>query len=66
MTTNRIDHLDEALLRAGHVDRRFYFSPPDDYVLAHMFGVFYHGADDEVCQRFVWNVNNRSAKDNAK
>lgn len=66
MTTNHIEKLDEALLRGGRVDRRFYFGPPEDAQLASLFRTFYPHANESVIQEFVKKVSERPAKDNAR
>lgn len=53
MTTNHIERLDEALLRAGRVDRRFYFGMPDKDCVERLFKLFYTDARDEDVAQFV-------------
>lgn len=62
MTTNRVEKLDEALIRGGRVDRRFYFGPPDDEQLESLFKSFYPGAQERVIEQFVKTVNEREGK----
>lgn len=62
MTTNRVDRLDEALIRGGRVDRRFYFGPPNNEQLGSLFKSFYPGAEERLVKKFVKKVNAREGK----
>lgn len=57
MTTNSIEKLDEALLRGGRIDRKFYFGPPTDYQIKGLFKSFYEDADDKITEEFLQVIN---------
>lgn len=63
MTTNHIDKLDQALIRGGRVDRRFFFPMPDDDQIFHVFKGFYPECDDAVAREFVAKVRGREEKE---
>merc|ERR1711879_912895 len=48
MTTNYIDRLDSALIRAGRVDMKVEFKHADDYQLAEYFKWFYDESKEEA------------------
>lgn len=56
MTTNHPERLDEALLRAGRVDRRFYFSAPTDEMIKNYLKSFYKNATSEDAEAFLQAV----------
>lgn len=58
-TTNHLERLDPALIRAGRVDRRFEFVHPNSKHLAKLFQSFYPDADDKLAQRFASVVLDR-------
>lgn len=58
-TTNHIDKLDPALIRAGRVDRRFEFVHPNHRHMCALFLSFYEDAPREVAERFADEVLNR-------
>lgn len=62
MTTNFIEKLDDALLRAGRVDRRFHFVMPKQDEIAKMFASFYPNAGMEVAREFAQLVFKRKEK----
>lgn len=57
LTTNHKDRLDEALVRAGRIDRQFLFDLPGEDEIRVLFERFYPDcSDDEVKARFVQAV----------
>ncbi len=63
MTTNHVERLDPALIRAGRVDRKFEFKPPNTAQVADMFQTYYPLAERELAQRFADKVFERKEKD---
>lgn len=59
LTTNHIDRLDPALVRAGRVDRKFEFNYPDKNQMAKLFQSFYPQADDALAKKFAEKVFQR-------
>ncbi len=53
MTTNHIERLDPALIRAGRVDRKFEFMPPTEEMIARFFQSFYPDAEDGTAKKFA-------------
>ena len=53
MTTNHIEKLDPALIRAGRVDRRFEFPNPSRQQIADFFLSFYPQARRELADKFA-------------
>ena len=53
MTTNHIERLDPALIRAGRVDRKFEFKPPTQEMMAKYFKSFYPDATDAKAKEFA-------------
>ena len=54
MTTNHLEHLDNALIRPGRVDVKELFDNASEYQIHNMFLRFYEGADmlaDEFVKR---------------
>lgn len=62
LTTNHIDKLDPALLRAGRVDRRFRFHPPSRREVALLFQRFYPDAALDLAEQFADKVFDRPEK----
>lgn len=62
LTTNHIERLDPALLRAGRIDRRFKFNPPTRKEIAALFQNFYPDAGDELAKKFADKVFQRPEK----
>lgn len=60
MTTNYINRLDPALIRAGRVDRKFEFKLPSAEQMAALFASFYPDADKKLCEKFADEVLKRS------
>lgn len=58
-TTNHLERLDPALIRAGRVDRRFEFVHPNAKHLAKLFQSFYPDASDSLAQKFATVVLDR-------
>lgn len=58
-TTNHIEKLDAALIRAGRVDRRFEFDHPSAKQMAALFKSFYEDATQGLCEKFADMVLNR-------
>lgn len=57
LTTNHKDKLDEALVRAGRIDRQFLFDLPGENEIRTLFERFYPDcSDEEVKDRFVQAV----------
>eukprot|EP00171_Calliarthron_tuberculosum_P002127 IDg2127t1 len=56
MTTNHIERLDPALLRAGRVDRRFHFPPPDHQQIKSLFLCYYPEASEHLADNFATAV----------
>lgn len=52
LTTNHIDRLDSALVRAGRVDRRFCFETPTQEQLEQVFRFFYPEASESIAHQF--------------
>lgn len=65
MTTNHIERLDQALLRAGRVDRQFYFRPPNQEDIGKLFKSFYPDASTDTVCKFVTNIENRPKEQNS-
>lgn len=63
MTTNHIDRLDPALIRAGRVDRKFEFGLPDKKQMAKFFKSFYPDAEDSLAELFAESVWARPEKE---
>lgn len=59
MTTNHIDRLDPALIRAGRVDRRFEFSYPSDEQLVELFKSYYPECDSVLSIAFAKHISER-------
>lgn len=53
MTTNHIEKLDPAIIRAGRVDRKFEFTPPTKQMIAKFFKTFYSQDVDELAMEFA-------------
>ncbi len=53
MTTNHIERLDPALIRAGRVDRKFEFNSPTKEMVAKFFRSFYPQADNTTVEEFA-------------
>lgn len=66
MTTNHVDRLDAAAIRAGRVDRTFRFGPAEDDVLRECFRSYYAGADDKTVEAFVRAVASAPAQEEAR
>lgn len=66
MTTNHIDRLDNALIRGGRVDRRFFFNKPSNDQLKDLFRFFYPGASEEVAKAFLEAIVARPEGDEAR
>lgn len=66
MTTNHIDRLDQALIRGGRVDRRFFFSKPSNDQLKDLFLSFYPGAKENDTKKFLERVAERPEGDEAR
>lgn len=62
MTTNHIEKLDAALIRAGRVDRKFEFRSPHREQMAALFASFYPDAEKDVCDEFAEAVFSRREK----
>jgi len=62
MTTNFIEKLDDALLRAGRVDRRFHFVMPKQDEISKMFSSFYPDTPKELSKEFAELVFKRKEK----
>ncbi|KAI0558940.1 Mitochondrial chaperone BCS1 [Gracilaria domingensis] len=58
-TTNHIEKLDPALIRAGRVDRRFEFVHPRMDQMCSLFKSFYESASDETAKKFAKTVFDR-------
>ncbi|PXF43477.1 putative mitochondrial chaperone BCS1-B [Gracilariopsis chorda] len=58
-TTNHIEKLDPALIRAGRVDRRFEFVHPNTDQMCALFKSFYNSASDELAKSFAKTVFDR-------
>lgn len=58
-TTNHLERLDPALIRAGRVDRRFEFVHPNAKHLAKLFHSFYPNSSESLAQKFASSVLNR-------
>lgn len=56
MTTNHIEKLDPALVRAGRVDRKFEFKPPTYEQVAALFQSFYPDAGSGLAAEFADKV----------
>lgn len=52
-TTNFVDRLDEALIRAGRMDMKVEFKCASHEQLSMMFRRFYEEASEELCQKFA-------------
>ncbi len=63
MTTNHIDRLDPALIRAGRVDRRFEFRPPTREQISDLFASFYPQSSAKTAKTFADLVFCRPEKD---
>lgn len=63
MTTNHIERLDPALIRAGRVDRRFEFKMPSMEEIANLFRSFYPKAPRRLAQTFAEAVFDRKEKE---
>ncbi len=63
MTTNHIDRLDPALVRAGRVDRRFEFKTPNHEQIRGLFLSFYPEADKKLAKQFADRVFERKERD---
>lgn len=53
MTTNHIERLDPALVRAGRVDRRFEFTAPEREQVVSLFQSYYPDAKQELAKKFA-------------
>jgi chaperone BCS1 len=53
MTTNKIETLDEALLRPGRIDYRLYLGKADDEQKIELYGRFFPGASKSEAKDFV-------------
>lgn len=53
LTTNHIDRLDPALIRAGRVDRRFKFDAPDRQQIIELFKSYYPKCDEKMPGKFA-------------
>lgn len=62
MTTNHIERLDPALVRAGRVDRRFEFTAPDREQVASLFQSYYPDAKQGMSKKFSEMVFSREEK----
>lgn len=63
MTTNHPERLDPALTRAGRVDRRFEFRPPNKSQMQKFFLSFYPDADENLGKKFADLVFARPEKE---
>lgn len=63
MTTNHLDRLDAALVRAGRVDRRFCFKPPTTEQIKALFLSFYPDAKEKLATNFADAVFARPEKE---
>lgn len=63
MTTNHINRLDPALIRAGRVDRRFEFKMPSMEEITNLFLSFYPKASRPLAQTFAECVFDRKEKE---
>lgn len=59
MTTNHVDRLDPALIRAGRCDIKIPFTVATDWQLARFFKKFYKDSSEEIQQLFVKNTRHR-------
>lgn len=62
MTTNHIESLDPALIRAGRVDRRFEFPYPNKKQLQDLFKSYYPDCDPKLSEDFVKKIVERKEK----
>lgn len=60
MTTNHIERLDPALIRAGRVDRRFAFEAPDRHQITELFRGYYPACDAKLAEQFAEVILQRS------
>lgn len=63
MTTNHIEKLDPALIRAGRVDRKFEFKLPTQAQMASLFASFYPDAEEKICLEFAAKVFSRQERE---
>lgn len=63
MTTNHIDKLDAALVRAGRFDRKFEFKTPTLEQIAGLFKSFYPDAGEDLATEFAVKVFKRTESD---
>lgn len=63
MTTNHLERLDPAMIRAGRVDRRFEFKLPSDNEIKQLFRSFYPEAKEELVVKFADAVISRPEKE---
>lgn len=66
MTTNHVDRLDEALMRAGRVDRRFFFGHPSRSQIENLFLTFFPDAASALPGRFADAVLERPKEEGAQ
>lgn len=59
LTTNHVDRLDKAVIRAGRVDKCLYFGMANDDMLQQCFQSFYPHAMQETVKAFVHAVGER-------